>query len=205
MNRLFGIYAIIDSVSSPDPERDADAVLRGGVRLVQYRAKSGIDRWVVRRLHGLTAQHGALLIVNDDESAAEDADGLHVGQEDLALIAPGLRDRLGARVLGISCGTPSEAVAARGLGADYIGVGPFAQSGSKADAGPAIGAPGLAAVGAAARDIPVAAIGGIGLDELAAVAGAGARMAAVISALVADGDPEGAARRLVGRWKELAG
>ena len=173
------------------------------MRLLQYRDKSGVDRAAVRRLHALTARFGALLIVNDDPAAALLADGLHVGQEDLAALGGGLRERIGDRILGVSCGVPADLPAALAEGADYVGTGPFAATASKGDAGKPIGAAGLAAVVAASGGLPVAAIGGIGANDLAAVAGAGARMAAVISAVAGAPDPERSARDLVERWQAL--
>jgi thiamine-phosphate pyrophosphorylase len=194
----------VDAGVSAAPERVLAALLRGGVRLVQYRAKAGVDRELVRYMHRLTQDAGALLIVNDDVAAAEDADGLHVGQEDLAMLGRDRRPRLGQRLFGVSCALPSEVDSARRIGADYIGAGPFAATSSKDDAGPAIGAAGVRAVVEAAAGLPVAAIGGIGLDDLASVASTGARMAAVLSALVRGGEPEAAARAMVDRWISIA-
>jgi thiamine-phosphate diphosphorylase len=179
------------------------AVLHAGIAVVQYRAKAGVDRALLARMHARTAQRDALLIVNDDLDAALLADGLHAGQEDLAELGFGLRERLRGRILGVSCAEPRDATAARALGADYIGIGPFNATASKGDAGPAIGPPGVAAVARAVPDLPVVAIGGIGLDDLAAVKASGAAMAAVISALVRDGDPEASSRALVERWAAL--
>jgi thiamine-phosphate pyrophosphorylase len=183
-------------------------LLVGGIRLVQYRAKAGIDRATVRALHAQTRAAGALLVVNDDLDAARDADGLHAGQEDLAafrargLAAAAVRAELRGKLLGISCGLPAEARQAEADGADYVGTGPFNATRSKLDAGSAIGAAGLAAV-CAATTLPVAAIGGIGLDDLPAVAAAGARMAAVLSALAAAPDPRARARDFVAAWARL--
>ena len=179
------------------------AVLRAGIGVVQYRAKAGVDHALLARMHARTARHGALLIVNDDVEAALLADGLHAGQEDLAELGFGLRERLRGRILGISCAEPRDATAARALGADYVGIGPFNATASKGDAGPAIGPAGVEAVVRAVPDLPVVAIGGIGLDDLATVKASGAAMAAVISALARDGDPDASARALVERWAAL--
>ncbi len=155
-------------------------------------------------MHARTRRSGALLIVNDDVEAALEADGLHAGQEDLAgLDVAALRLRLGARILGISCGTPDEARAAARSGANYLGVGPFAPTATKLDAGPALGESGVREIVGAAS-LPVAAIGGIGFENLAAVARTGAAMAAVVSALAFAADPAAAARELTARWKGLA-
>jgi thiamine-phosphate diphosphorylase len=206
---LAGVYAILDAAATPDPERLLAALLAGGVRLVQYRAKRGVDRKLVRALHAQTQRAGALLLVNDDLAAALDADGLHVGQEDLAdLEASGidgqrLRAALAGKVLGVSCGLPAEARDAFADGADYVGTGPFKTTRSKADAGDAIGVTGLAAV-VAASPLPVAAIGGIELEDLETLVRAGATMAAVLSAFSTAPDPEARARAFVARWARAA-
>ena len=194
----------MDAASSVDPFSLAGAVLRAGVRLLQYRAKTGVDPGVVRRLVGMTRAHGALLVVNDDLEAAMLADGLHAGPEDLVRLGSGLRRRLGDRILGLSCGTPAEVPAALDEGADYIGAGPFAPTPTKGDAGAPIGRDGVAAVVRAAGGVPVAAIGGIRAEDLATVAGTGAAMAAVVSAVASAPDPEAAARGLVATWAALA-
>jgi thiamine-phosphate pyrophosphorylase len=176
--------------------------LHGGVRLIQLRSKTGIDPVLLAKLLGLTRPAGALLIVNDFLEGALQADGLHVGPEDLArLPAASLRERLGERVLGISCGDPDEVPQALRLGADYIGAGPYAATSTKADAGPPIGAEGIARVVRAAGECPVAAIGAIGLADLAPVAATGARMAAVLSAFAASADPQSTAAAMVARWQ----
>lgn len=199
--RTAGIYAIVDAALVRDPLALTRALLRGGVRVVQYRAKTGVDRELVRRLHRETLGVDGALIVNDDLDAAREADGLHAGPEDLALLGPDLRARLGERVLGLSCGTAEEVPGFRPFDADYYGVGPYAGTATKADAGEPIGAAGIAAVVAAARATPVVAIGGIRRDDFAAIARAGARMVAVASALSADADPEATADDMTARWR----
>ena len=176
--RLLGIYALIDRELVSDPLKFVVSVLAAGVRLVQYRAKGGVDRELVRRLHVRTSQVGAVLIVNDDLEAALDADGLHVGQEDVgALDASALRAQLG-------------------------GLGPFARTATKADAGPPIGEAGLRRVTEATK-LPVAAIGGIELSNLEAVVRSGAAMAAVAGAISRGPDPYLDAHALVLRWTAL--
>jgi thiamine-phosphate pyrophosphorylase len=180
-------------------------MLGGGIRVVQYRAKAGVDRALVRRMHALTRAAGAWLIVNDDFEAALEADGFHAGQEDLAAKEPAeTRLRLGARLFGVSCGVPDEARRAEAFGADYVGVGPFAATATKLDAGEALGEAGLRAVVAATR-LPVVAIGGIDLAALPAVRRTGAAMAAVVSAIARAPEPGAAARELVERWAALVG
>jgi thiamine-phosphate pyrophosphorylase len=201
--QLTGIYAIVDADAVESPLALADGILGAGVRLVQYRAKRGVDRALVRALHERTRRCGAVLLINDDLEASLDADGLHAGQEDLSRLgAQAIRARLGGRLLGISCATQHEARAAEALGADYLGVGPYHATASKSDAGLAIGAEGVRAV-AEATALPVAAIGGIELSDLDAVVRCGAKMAAVISAIARGPDPAANARALVARWASL--
>lgn len=203
--KLSGIYVIIDGEATPTPLKTLAAALAAGVAVVQYRAKTGIDRVLLRAMLELTRRAGVPLIVNDDLEAAIEADGWHAGQEDLAGCDAGaIRKRLGSRLFGISVGTPEEAPSAEAAGADYFGTGPFAATLSKADAGDAIGAAGVARVVAATR-LPVVAIGGIDLSNLPEVAESGASMAAVISAVAGAPAPEAAARALVTRWRELRG
>ncbi len=198
---LHGIYAIVD-----DREDGAGtlvrAVLEGGARIVQYRAKRGIDFTRARNMLAAAREWGALFIVNDDWRAAEtlDADGVHLGPGDArADEIAAIRAALPHRLIGVSCGTPKEARAAEEAGADYTGVGAVYATQSKADAGEPIGIAGLLRV-AGATCVPVAAIGGIGFANLAEIRRAGVAMAAVISAIAASDDPRTATARLVAIW-----
>ena len=137
-----------------------------------------------------------MLIVNDrvDVALAVDADGVHLGQDDL----PGedARRLIGPRrILGLSASTVDEAVRAAAAGADYIGFGPIFATASKDDArapsGLAMLRQAVAAVGT-----PIVAIGGIDLDSAAAVMATGAAGIAVIKAVVGAPDVEEAARSL---------
>jgi thiamine-phosphate pyrophosphorylase len=197
-----GIYGIVDREVGGDPFAILDAMLDAGISIVQYRAKAGVSRDIVRAMHVRTRAAGARLIVNDDLEAALEADGVHLGQEDLAGNDIGrVRARLGSRLLGVSCGVPAEARVAEAAGADYVGVGPYNATASKDDAGAAIGPAGLAAVVRATR-LPVVAIGGIGCADIPAVAASGAAMAAVISAIARAEEPQTAARALVRTWAD---
>jgi thiamine-phosphate pyrophosphorylase len=155
-------------------------------------------------MHERTQRAGAILIVNDDFEAALEADGWHAGQEDLAgRDVRDVRARLGARLFGVSCGIADEAIAAERFGADYVGVGPYAATSTKLDAGAAIGARGIAAV-VRATALPVVAIGGIDARNLDDVARSGARMAAIASAFARAADPQALAVELVQRWRAVA-
>jgi thiamine-phosphate diphosphorylase len=195
---LRGIYALVEPARHPDPLRYLAALLDGGIRLVQIRAKGGIDIALLDAFVAAVRARDGVAIVNDEVELALRADGVHLGQEDAALhdLAT-LRARFGARVIGLSCGTPAEARAARHV--DYLGVGPIFATASKADAGGPIGVNGVRVV-VAATVLPVAAIGGISLALLPRVRETGATMAAIISALANAGDPAATAREFVQAW-----
>jgi thiamine-phosphate pyrophosphorylase len=197
---LRGIYAILGE--EPRVVDRARAILDGGVRIVQYRAKRGIVADTLRRLREITGERGALLIVNDDWRAARDfdCDGVHLGPGDdgFAGVAR-LRSALPELLIGLSCGTLAEVRSANAGDADYIGAGSVYATRSKSDAGDPIGIDGLRRLARAATP-PVAAIGGIDLPRLAEVRATGVAMAALISALASSGEPERTARELVARW-----
>jgi thiamine-phosphate diphosphorylase len=195
-----GIYALVEPAAHPDPLAYVDALLRGGIRLVQVRAKGGIDVALLDAIVARIRAAGGTAIVNDDVELALRADGVHLGQEDAAeLDLAGVRKRLGSRLVGLSCGTPAEARAVDPRYVDYIGVGPIFATSSKADAGGPIGVNGVRVV-VEASPVPSAAIGGITLAGIPRVRESGAAMAAVISALARSSDPESAARAFVQAW-----
>ena len=175
------------------------AALRGGATMVQLRDKDlpARDQYALgQRLRELTRQRGVALIVNDrvDLALALDADGVHLGQDDLP---PSVARRLLGpdRIVGVSAGSPAELELVDREGADYLGTGPFSLSGSKVDAGAAIGAAGLARV-RALTELPIVAIGGLTAATAGEAVRAGASGVAVISAVVSAADPELAAREL---------
>jgi len=176
------------------------AALRGGAPSIQLRGKAQPAREQVELARALLAETrpaGALLFVNDrlDVALAAGADGVHLGQDDLPVDAA-RRIVPGGFLVGISAETPELALAAERGGADYVGVGPVFATGSKADAGDAVGCERIAEVAAAVR-IPVVAIGGIDAANADAVARAGAAGVAVISAVMRAADPERATRELL--------
>ena len=199
--RLGGIYVILnDSPALPALARD---VLDGGVRIVQYRAKSGIVKERLRRVRALTRERAALLVVNDDWQAALefDCDGVHLGPDDEGFDrVAAVRARLGERLIGLSCGTPEEVRAANAAPVDYAGIGSVYATSSKDDAGAPIGVPALRALVEACA-LPVAAIGGITLARIPEIRASGAAMAAVISAVADSSDAKRAARALVDAWQ----
>lgn len=201
---LNGIYAIVNE-GEPDPVSLARAILAGGVRVVQYRAKRGIVPDHAQAMRDLTRASDALFIINDDWRAVKtyEADGVHVGTDDVhpAELAQ-IRALLPGRIIGVSCATQSEARAAERSGADYAGVGSVYATSSKADAGPPIGIAGLVRVAHSTR-LPVVAIGGITLESIREIRSAHVAMAAFISAIASASDPQAASAALVREWNRL--
>ena len=145
-----------------------------------------------RLLRRLTQEAGATFIVNDhiDIAMLVDADGVHVGQDDLPV--PEVRRLLGPdKIIGLSTHSPEQARAAVLAGADYIGVGPIFATQTKEDVCAPVGFSYLEWV-VANISLPFVAIGGIKEHNIGEVAGRGAKCCALVSELV--GAPDIAAR-----------
>jgi thiamine-phosphate pyrophosphorylase len=172
--------------------------LRGGVDIVQLRMKQARDEEIlaaVARFAHVCAQHDALLILNDrpDLVDAADADGVHVGQEDVPVARA--RELIGAdRLLGLSTHTPEQIDEASRADVDYIGIGPVHATPTKPGR-PAVGAE-LVRYGAEHARMPFFAIGGIDAGNVVSVLAAGASRIAVVRALTLSEDPEVSAREL---------
>jgi thiamine-phosphate pyrophosphorylase len=181
-------------VTSPHPNlvEVVAAALAGGLTLVQYRDKEANDQTrlaLARQLCQLCHEHGALFLVNDrvDIALAVDADGVHLGQQDL----PGevARQLLGPdRLLGRSTTNPEELAGALAEAPDYVGVGPVFETPTKAGKAAA----GFEYVRYAKDHVPCPwfAIGGVDAENLGAVLAAGATQVAVVRALMAAPDPK---------------
>ncbi len=205
----FSLYGIVDYswLRGRDVAEVTEAAIAGGVTVVQYRDKVSSGRTFFAhalRCRQICTAHGVPFIVNDrlDIALAVQADGVHVGQEDLPVAVV---RRVGGEelLIGVSAGTVAEAVAAAAEGADYLGVGAIYPTGSKHDADMTT----LATLREICRrvDCPVVAIGGITVDRVGQVLQAGAHGVAVISALL-DGDVRANARALreqIRRCKEV--
>jgi thiamine-phosphate pyrophosphorylase len=179
--------------------RIVEAALEGGANVIQMRKKTmpkGEQYAIAVALRRLTQLHDALLIINDhaDIAIAVDADGVHLGQDDLPPSVvrelPGFRGRL----IGRSTHSLAQARAAMDEDADYIAVGPVYPTPTKAGRG-AVGT-GLVSEVDAIADRPFVAVGGIDHDNAPAVIEAGARAIAVVRAVYDAADPAEAARRL---------
>ncbi|MFC7156288.1 thiamine phosphate synthase [Halomarina halobia] len=177
------------------------AALDGGATFVQLREKGrpARERYEVGlRVRELTAEAGVPFVVNDrvDLALALDADGVHLGDEDLPVSVA--RDLLGPEaIVGRSASSVGEARAAREAGADYLGVGAVFATGSK-DVAPEDAEIGLERVReiAEAVDLPLVGIGGVTAGNAADVLAAGADGVAVISAITGATDVREATRAL---------
>ncbi len=169
----------------------ARAALEGGASMIQLREKNVTDRelWALaREMRRMARKRGAGFVVNDrvDIALAAEADGVHLGADDLPVAAA--RRMLGpGAVIGASVANAEEARAAEAAGATYVSVGSVFETSSKSDAGEAIGIGPIGDIRRATA-LPVLAIGGINSDNVDAVIRAGAHGVAVISAVSEAGD-----------------
>ena len=197
------LYVVLDRTASRGRELEqilASAVA-GGCRMVQLREKEWPSDRILplaTRLRDQSRRAGVTFIVNDrvDLAVAVDADGVHLGQDDLpasvarTLLRPGM-------MLGVSTHSVEQARAAQAAGADYVAVGSMFATVSKPDfqlVGPDL----IRALRPRIR-VPLVGIGGITPDNVAEVIAAGADGVAVISAVCGAADPTAASRRFVER------
>jgi thiamine-phosphate pyrophosphorylase len=179
-----GLYLVTSP--SDDLYKIVEAGLQGGLRIVQYRDKNVDDSLRLQRaqkLRQICHRYGALFLINDrvDLAIAVDADGVHLGQQDIPialarqLLAPG-------KIIGRSTTNPEEMKRAIDDGADYIGVGPIYETPTKANKA----ATGLDYVRYAAQNcsLPWFGIGGIDINNLEEVLDAGAERIAVVRAIM---------------------
>lgn len=194
------LYAVTDSgkdADRPFPKR-VESALKGGATCIQLREKELRGEALIKEaeeIRALCAAYRVPLIINDDVDLAIrlDADGVHVGQQDME--AKEARRRLGPeKIIGVSARTVEQAVQAWKDGADYLGVGAVFHTGSKADARQ-IEHETLRRI-CSAVPIPAVAIGGIAEKNALELAGSGISGIAVISAIFAEEDVEAAAARM---------
>ena len=193
------LYVILDRAAARGRtlEEILDATLAGGCRMVQLREKkwpAGRVLPLAQRLRARCRETGATFIVNDrvDLALAAEADGVHLGQDDLpaALARPLLRRGM---ILGVSTHSVEQARAAAAAGADYVAVGSMFPTATKPDfqlVGPAL----IRAVRGEIR-VPLIGIGGVMVENVGDVIRAGADGVAVISAVCGAADPRLATHR----------
>ncbi len=195
------LYLVLDPDLCGGPAemvRTARLAAENGATVVQLRAPGWKKRqWLetARDLKAVLAPFGVPLIINDhvDIALAIDADGVHVGQDDLP--AAETRRLIGPdKILGLSISNAIE-LAAVPQGVDYLGIGPVYPTGTKPDAVAATGVSRFAQLVEATR-LPVVAIGGINGGNCAPLFAAGAQGVAVVSAICGQADPARATAEL---------
>lgn len=189
LKKEFHLYVITGEQFHPQRNylEVIEEAIQGGADIVQLREKNKTKKELLHiaiELRKLTTEYGVPFIVNDhiDIALAVDADGIHLGQDDLPLEEA--RRLMGPnKIIGISTHAIEEAIEAEQGGADYIGVGPVYETSSKVDVVDPVGLSYVEEV-VAHTSIPFVAIGGIKLHNLDAVLKAGAKRICVISAIV---------------------
>ncbi len=202
----YSLYLCTDRrlMTSPTIEASVESALRGGTTVIQLREKDCSSREFYElglRVKKITERYNAPLIINDrvDIALAVGAAGVHVGQGDLPCKV--VREMVGPdMIVGVSAATLEEAVRAEQDGADYLGVGAMYATATKTDTRP-VSMEELLKIRAAVK-IPIVVIGGINQQTLGNFKGTGVNGLAVVSAIVAQPDPEAAARELLRMWKE---
>jgi thiamine-phosphate pyrophosphorylase len=201
---ITGLYVVLDTdaLKGRSHLEVAEQVIRGGAHILQLRDKIRSKKEIIpvaRRLQTLCTENRVLFIMNDylDVALDCDADGLHLGQDDLPfssarkLLPPG-------KILGCTVATVEQALAAQAEGADYIAPEAIYPTTSKTSSIPPkpVGLEMLRKIKQAVN-VPVVAIGGITLHTVSEVIGAGADSIAVINAVLGARSPEMAAREMV--------
>ena len=183
--RLYGILDL-SYVDDADTVAVAEAMIKGGVDLIQLRGKERTINELVdlaAELHELTARSSTPLIVNDHAEIAKKVpvEGVHVGQEDDSIEV--VRQKAGRELLvGKSTHSLKQAMAAQREGADYIGFGPIFATPTKPDYAP-IGLSDIKRVHTEVS-LPIFCIGGLSIDNLQSVIDAGAKRVVMVSALL---------------------
>jgi thiamine-phosphate pyrophosphorylase len=199
------LYALLDpAVAGGRPLADLAQRIAGSATLVQLRDKHGSTRSMVeeaRALRAVLEPHGVPLLINDrvDVALAAEADGVHIGQDDMA--PADARLLLGrTAIIGLSVKTVEQAKAAPLELLDYVAIGGVYGTTSKDNTAAPVGVGGLRAIvqaiRARERNYPICAIAGINADNAGDVIAAGADGVAVISALSLASDPAAAAQNL---------
>jgi thiamine-phosphate pyrophosphorylase len=196
-----GIYGITSRDFGTSHEQSALYLLKAGIKIIQYREKDAQTRAMydeALKIKQLCRQYNALFIVNDrlDIALAVDADGVHVGQDDMPVRA--VRKYLGDKIVGVSVRDEEETRAAQADGADYLGASAVFPTSTKQDS-TCIGLEMLGKIATVSR-IPVYAIGGITINNLNELKRYNIHGAAVISAILNTHDPENTAREFIRIW-----
>lgn len=167
-----------------------EEVIRGGARIVQLREKEVTTRELYSlalKFRELTQKAGVLLIINDriDVAMAVQADGVHLGQDDLPV--PAARALAPDLLIGASTHSLEEALRAEEEGADYVNIGPIFPTSTKEGAEKFLGPDAIISIGSRLR-IPFTVMGGINESNMESVLEKGARRVAVVTAITRAAD-----------------
>lgn len=203
----YSLYLVTDRsiLMGRDLFQAVEDAIKGGITLVQLREKniSNLDLYKIAvQMKKLVNSYDIPLIINDrlDIALASDADGLHIGQEDLPLETT--RKLLGPnKILGYSVANVEQAIFGQSNGADYLGASTVFPTSSKSDAGAAIGLEELKRIKQHVS-IPVVGIGGIGLSNIEEVKMTGIDGISVISAILGSENIEATSRALFNIWRK---
>jgi len=178
---------------------DAKAAVKAGVKIIQYREKEKSTKEMIeeaKKIKYICDENNVIFLINDrvDVALAVDADGVHLGTEDMPYNTA--RKLLKEKIIGLTVHNIEEASEAEKAGADYVGISPIFETKTKLDAGPAAG---LQLIKDVKRkiNIPFVAIGGINLENLKSVLEAGAKSVVAISAIVTKNDVEGECKKFI--------
>ncbi|MFC0015204.1 MULTISPECIES: thiamine phosphate synthase [Allobacillus] len=202
IKELLPVYFIMGSsnCNGRNPVDVLEEAIAGGITLFQFREKgesalTGKEKVrLAERLQKVCQENHIPFIVNDDfELAIElDADGIHVGQDDLAAVI--IREKFSNKILGVSAHTIEEAEQAIKDGADYLGLGPIYPTRSKDDAEEVAGTEIIKRFRDHGITLPIVGIGGISPESAEQVIQAGADGVAVISSIASSSDVEETAK-----------
>ncbi|KXS44941.1 MAG: thiamine-phosphate pyrophosphorylase [Methanolobus sp. T82-4] len=197
---MIDFYLVTDSgLSKKGTVSDVKCAVAAGCRIVQYREKSGTTKDMILEASQIKKLCGneAIFLVNDriDVALAVDADGVHIGQDDMPIDIA--RQLLGPdKIIGLTVHDLDEAMEAERKSADYVGLSPIFDTSTKKDAGNGIGPESIRAV-KDAISIPVIAIGGIDKENCVSVVRGGADSLVAISAVVCSEDVERETRSFI--------
>ena len=200
---IYKLYLVTDSCLA-QPKENLEIIkeaVKGKISLVQLREKNSSGKEFYFKgleIKNFLQQYKIPLIINDrlDIAIALDADGLHIGQDDLPVE---IVREIWTKLLGVSVSNVDQAIEAERLGADYLGISPVFSTPTKPDAPHPVGLDGIRKIRDAVK-IPIVGIGGINKNNAKKIIKSGADGVAVISAIVAAKSPETAALEI---YREL--
>jgi thiamine-phosphate pyrophosphorylase len=193
------LYPILDETQSLDLQRDAESIIKAGVKMLQLRCKKMSNADFCKLVTGLLPickSHEVLLIINDrvDASLVTDVSGVHLGQDDFP--ATEARQLLPDAIIGLSTHNISQVQDADRLPIDYISIGPIFPTTSKANPDPVVGIE-LLRKAKSVTSKPIVCIGGITVNVIPELLRAGADGIAVISEIYKNDDVFNNVQRLL--------